>query len=546
MSASERSSAGTRTAVLIVGAGPVGCVLALELARHDVPCTVVERSATPSPVPKMDYINGRSMELLRRLGIAEEIRERGVDPGLASNFVWTRGLDEPPIAVWEYASPAELMKRAAEVNDGSAPLEAYQRMQGSLLEEIVRRHVREHPLIDLREGWSCTGLRQDDDGVEVDVVEAATGTPASVRASYVAACDGAGSTVRRRLGIPADPLGRETVHCSVYFTSHDPALRRFGRAFVTNAARGVNLVSRDEEDTWTASFVIPGDGPEPQDPMAAIGERLGVELAVDEVRNVSRWRGALAVARAYRQGRVFLAGDSAHHFYPVGGHGANTGIADATDLGWKLAARVRGWGGPALLDAYEAERRPVALFTREMCGNLLEVYQRFRRLVQLGATRRQLEGFLAEETYQLDNVGIHFGYRYASSPVVCHEDGGEPDWRWDRITPSTWPGLRAPSVRLADGGLLFDRLGRGFTLVDLSGRAAGAALAEEAARRAVPLAHLRIDDADVRACWERALVLLRPDQHVAWRGDRVPADPGALLDRVCGVQAGAAGPYTAA
>lgn len=546
MSPSERSSANPPAAVLIVGAGPVGCVLALELARHDVPSIVLERSTTPSRFPKMDYINGRSMELLRRLGVAEEIRERGVDPGLPSNFVWTRGLDEPPIAVWEYASPAELMKRAAEVNDGSAPLEAYQRMQGSLLEEILRRRVQEHPLVDLREGWSCTGLRQDEDGAEVDVLQAATGTRATIRAAYVAACDGAGSTVRRSLDVPVDTLGPETLHCSVYFTSRDPALRRYGRAFVTNAAGGVNLVSRDEEDTWTASFVIPEGTAPPADPMAAIRERLRADLAVDEVRNVSQWRGALAVARAYRKGAVFFAGDSAHHFYPVGGHGANTGIADAVDLGWKLAAAVRGWGGPALLDSYEAERRPVALFTREMCGNLLEVYQRFRRLVGLGTTRRQLEGFLAEETYQLDNVGIHFGYRYAASPVVCHEDGGEPDWRWDRITPSTWPGLRAPSVRLADGGRLFDRLGPGFTLVDLSGRGDGARLAEEAARRSVPLTHLRIDDADVRACWERALVLVRPDQHVAWRGDRVPEDPGALLDRVCGGPARDAGARTTA
>jgi 2-polyprenyl-6-methoxyphenol hydroxylase-like FAD-dependent oxidoreductase len=519
---------------LIVGAGPVGCVLALELARHNVPSVLLERSLTPSRYPKMDYINGRSMELLRRLGIAAEIRERGVSPHLPSNFLWSLGFEEPPVALWEYASPAELMRRAAEINDGSLPAEPYQRMQGSLLEEIVRRHVRESPLVDFREGWSFTGLRQHALGADVDVIDTTTDTRHTIRTDYVAACDGAGSHVRRSLDIPMEALGQHTTHCSVYFRSSDPVLRRYGRTFVTVTARGLNMISRDEDETWSASFVIPNESPTPEDPIAEIRERLGADFAVDEVLNVAQWQGTLAVAKSYRQGSVFLAGDSAHQFYPVGGHGANTGIADAVDLGWKLAARVQGWGGARLLDSYEAERRPVALFTREMCANLLEVYRRFPRLVQHGATRQQLAGFLNEEIYQLDNVGIHFGYRYAASPVVSHEDGIEPDWRWNRITPTTWPGMRAPSVRLADGAQLFDRLGTGFTLVDLSGRAAGERMVKEAARRSIPMTHLQVDDDAARACWERDLVLVRPDQHVAWRGDRVPDDPDALLDLVCG------------
>ena len=547
MNSSDRShSARSDTPVLIVGAGPVGCILALELARHDVPSILIERSLTPSRYPKMDYINGRSMELLRRLGLAEEIRERGVSPQLPSNFLWTRGFDEPPVALWEYASPAELMRRAAEINDGSMPVEPYQRVQGSLLEEIVRRRVRETPLVDFREGWSFTGLRQDArderderdardaQGAEVDVVDTTTDTRHTIRAGYVAACDGAGSQVRRSLDIPVDALAAHTTHCSVYFRSGDPVLRRYGRAFVTIAARGLTLVSRDEDDTWTGSFVIPDGAPSPSDPIASIRERLGADFTADEVLNVSQWQGTLSVARSYRRGAAFLLGDSAHQFYPVGGHGANTGIADAVDLGWKLAGRVQGWGGPVLLDSYAAERRPVALFTREMCANLLEVYRRFPRLVQQDATRGQIAGFLDEEIYQLDNVGIHFGYRYAASPVVHHEDGVEPDWRWRKITPTTWPGGRAPAVRLADGTQLFDRLGTGFTLVDLSGRAAGERLVKEAARRSVPMTHLQVDDAEVRACWERDLVLVRPDQHVAWRADSVPDDHDAVVDLVCG------------
>ena len=321
----------------------------------------------------------------------------------------------------------------------------------------------------------------------------------------------------------------------MYFRSGDPTLRRHGRAFVTIAARGLTLVSRDEGDTWTGSILLPDAGPLNTDPVVLMRQRLGAHFTVDEVLNVTTWEGALGVARSYRRGPAFLVGDAAHQFYPTGGHGANTGLADAVDLGWKLAACLRGWGGPALLDSYEAERRPVALFNQEMCANLMEVWRRFGRLVAAGASREHLAGFLEQEIYQLDNVGIHFGYRYSGSPVICHEDGPAPRWQWRRITPTTWPGSRPPSVRLAAGGQLFDRFGPGFTLVDFSATGLGEPMAKQADGRGVPIVHLRVDDPAAKACWERDYVLVRPDQHVAWRGDRIPDDWDAVVDRVRGV-----------
>jgi hypothetical protein len=274
-----------------------------------------------------------------------------------------------------------------------------------------------------------------------------------------------------------------------------------------------------------------------EDPVALMRRNLGVDFRVDEVLSVVDWEGSLGVTDNYRSGRVFLAGDSAHQFYPIGGHGANTGIADAVDLGWKLAGDLHGWAGPRLLDSYESERRPVALFNREMCANLLEVWLRFPRLVSGRASREQIAGFLTHETYQLDNLGIHFGYRYDESPVVWHEDGEAPVWEWGRITPTTWPGGRAPSVRLAEGTALFDQLGTGFTLVDMSGTEAGKGVLDAARRRGVPLTHLPIEDPQVRSIWERELVLVRPDQHVAWRGSAPPASSAgwdAVLDRITG------------
>jgi hypothetical protein len=177
----------------------------------------------------------------------------------------------------------------------------------------------------------------------------------------------------------------------------------------------------------------------------------------------------------------------------------------------------------------------VALFNREVCANLLEVWRRFGRLVRDGASREQVAGFLEVETYQLDNAGVHFGYRYSGSPVVSHEPGPPPPWRWASIVPTTWPGGRAPAVRLAGGGRLYDRLGTGFTLVDTSGELLGEPLVKEADRRNIPIHHLVLDDEMVRRVWGRRLVLVRPDQHIVWRGDQPPTDPAALLDLVCGL-----------
>jgi 2-polyprenyl-6-methoxyphenol hydroxylase-like FAD-dependent oxidoreductase len=524
-------------AVLVVGAGPVGAVLALELARHGIGSVLIDRSTLASPHPKMDYLNGRSMELLRRLTLVEEIRDRGVGPEYPFTFIWSRDFAEPPIAIWHYASVCELQERIASVNDGTVPAEAHQRLQGSLLEEVLRRRVETDALVDFRPGWALQELAQDPDCVRVTLRHAATGIENELQARYLVGCDGAGSVVRRLLGIPVNVLGPPTQHRDVYFRSADPVLRKHGRAFLTVAAGGLTLVSRDEQDTWTGTVHLADKQAFAEDPVALMRRNLGSHFRVDKVLSVVEWQGSLGVADSYRSGRVFLAGDSAHHFYPTGGHGANTGIADAVDLGWKLAGVVAGWGGPALLDSYQSERRPVALFNREMCANLLEVWLRFPRLVSGGASRQQLAGFLQQETYQMDNLGIHFGYRYEGSPVICRDEGEPPVWEWWRITPTTWPGGRAPSVRLADGTVLFDRFGTGFTLVDLSGAEAGKGVLDAAAQRGVPITHLSIEDPQVRSVWERNLVLVRPDQHVAWRGSAPPASPSAwntVLDRVTG------------
>lgn len=521
--------------VLVVGAGPVGSTLALELTRHGVASILLDRLPTASRHPKMDFVNARSMELLRRLGLSGEIRQLGVAPSAPFSFLWMRSFAEEPVARWDYPSVAGLREQMAAINDGSMPLEPYQRVVGSLLEDLGRRRAREHGLIDLREGWVLDHLTYSADGVTAQVTDSSTDSTQEIRARYAVGCDGASSTVRPEVGIDIDAVGPTLQYCDVYFRSADPALRRHGDFFLAIGSREITIVSRDGRQTYTGTFPIP-DGQAPADPVDVVRQRVGIDFTVDELINTTCWEGRLVVAQSYRRGPVFLAGDAAHQFFPTGGHGANTGLGDAVDLGWKLAAVINGWGGPRLLDSYEAERRPVALFNREMCFNLLEVWRRFPLLARNGASREQLAGFLAQESYQISNLGIHFGHRYSTSPVVCHEEGPAPGWEWSRIIPSTWPGGRVPSVRLSDGSALFDHFGVELTLVDTSGENRGKALVEQADQHGVPMVYLPTEDERVRAVWQRKLVLVRPDQHVAWRGDTAPVeeDWAAILDRVRG------------
>ncbi|WP_432842668.1 FAD-dependent monooxygenase [Dactylosporangium sp. CA-092794] len=523
-----------RTPVLVVGAGTVGAVLALELAHHGVPCMVVERATGLPRHEDLDHLGGRSMELLRRLGLSAPIRRAGVDADAATDVVWSRRLDRPPVLVAQRPSVNQLRQRYATVNDGSAPAEHHQQVFGTDLAAQLRAALRQAPLVDLREGWTCTGVRTEGDGVRVSVVDERDGEPRTVLARHVVGCDGAQSTVRGCLDVPLDGLGVPVGYCAISFRSKDLALRSRGPGLSTIVVGGLTLLSRDERDAWVGHVAAGPDraGDRP-DPARLLRDGLGEAIEPPEVLEVQPWDDTMGVARTYRIGPVFLAGEAAHRFHPAG-ETADTGIGDAVDLGWKLAAVHAGWGGEALLDSYEAERRPRALMDRELLARVLETRRRFGRLAAAGAPQDYLAGVVRQELPLAEDIGLGFGGRYAFSPVVWHERGTPPSLHGERITPSTWPGGRPPAVRLGDGGQLFDRLGPQLTLVDLTDDAAGAALTRAARERGIPVAHLPLDDAAVRACWGRRLVLVRPDQHVAWRDDTPPDDWPAVLDLICG------------
>ncbi|GAB7037594.1 MULTISPECIES: FAD-dependent monooxygenase [Catenuloplanes] len=510
--------------MLIVGAGPVGAILALELAHHSVPCTVVERSPEPPRHPGVTFLDGRSMELLRRLGLAARVRADCRIEGPAGGVVWTRGLDHPPAGMWP-ASP----EPPADAVDGTAALETGLWVRGAALAAFLRATLRRNPLVDLREAWTFTDLRVEGDRVLSTVLEQRTGVRHALESAHLAGCDGARSTVRRCLGIGLDPVGPPARRCAVLFRSSDAVLAAHAEAAPEIVAGAATLTWQGDGDAWVGTVPLDDGPPAAVDPAEVLRDRLGLDGTYD-VLAVSEWDESPAVASRYVRGRAYLAGAAAHRLRTAVGRRAGTDVADAVDLGWKLAATVRGWGGPRLAASYETERRHAALIDRELHDLAVQTRLRFGRLAAAGASRELLAGFVAQEAHQVGDAGIVFGRRLAGSPVVCHEPGGPGDLPWDRITPSTWPGSRAPAVPLADGAPLFDRLGPELTLVDLGSGGAGRALAERARRRGMPMTHLIATG----AAWDRRFVLVRPDHLVAWRGDAPPADWTAVLDTVTG------------
>jgi 2-polyprenyl-6-methoxyphenol hydroxylase-like FAD-dependent oxidoreductase len=510
------------TQVLVVGAGPAGAVLALELAHHGVGCLVVERAITPPRHPGVDRLSGHGMELLRRLGLAEVIRKYGLDPGEPADVEWRALLDQPPVLVSRRPSASQLRGRYAGITDGSAPIEPGQRVPAAELARRLRDELREHPLIELREGWTFTGLRIEPDGAVANLLDVRTGVRHTVAARHVAGCDGAQSTVRRCLEVPMENLGHPAQHCSVFFRSADPHLPSRERPRATVVVGGVTTVTRGDEDTWVGHLPVAADEPVTTDPVAMLRSRLGSGLDVPEILGVTQWDDALAVAAVYRRGPVFLVGEAAHRFHPIGDL-ADTSVADAVDLGWKLAATINGWGGPALLASYERERRARALIDRELLARALETRRRFGRLAAAGAARELLADVLRQEAHQPGAGDL--SVRHATSAVVWHD--GDP-------AASVHPGGRAPAVRLADHSQLFDRLGRELTLVDLTGEGIGAPLVAAAKQRGIPLAHLPLADAALRAAWDRPLAIVRPDRHVAWCAGTAPPAWNAVLDLVSG------------
>lgn len=305
---------------------------------------------------------------------------------------------------------------------------------------------------------------------------------------------------------------------------------------------GGAIIAQDEVDTWTTHRFLPLDADvDTISSEDAVYEVLGglyekYPIKIDEILVRSVWRPNIAVARNYvgPHTRVFLAGDSAHQNIPTGGYGMNLGIGDAYDLGWKLAAVINGSAGKALLQSYEEERRPVALRNVERSGVHFDVHQQLKPLLMGGDPRRidqdteegralrlRIHNHYQENDGENKDIGIEMDNRYKSTVIIPSESGEEPPWTTSRYTPSTWPGSRSPHVFLSDGTPIFDHFGKDWTLLSFSKEPLGQPfLLDSASRCEIPLTHVCLaEEVLAKKLYEKPLVLIRPDQHVAWRGD---------------------------
>ena len=538
--------------VFIIGAGPVGLTLAMDLAQRGIQVLVAEmRHRGEPPAVKCNHVSARSMEVFRRLGVAQALRNTGLPADYPNDVAYRTTFTGQEMSRIPIPARQDRYTATGGPDTWWPTPEPPHRINQLFLEPVLFAHAAVTPGVTILNRVRVDGFEQTDQGVTATGVDLDTGAAFQVNASYLIGCDGGRSMVRKALGVKlsgTDVVGRVQ---STYFRAPDLIQRQRGeRAWATfslNPRRSGNVYAIDGRETWLLHNYLRDDEPDfdSVDRDWAIREILGVGPDFQyEVLSKEDWVGRRLVADRFRDGRVFLCGDAAHLWFPMAGYGMNAGIADAMNLSWTLAAHLQGWGGAAMLDVYQAERQPITEQVSVFAMNHAYALADKRKGVPAGIEAEGPEGqhlrtTMGQALYDL-NVkqyccgGLNFGYFYDQSPIVAYDGETAPTYTMDQFTPSTVPGCRAPHLWLAPGRSLYDALGMGYTLLRTDAGVNVQPLLDAAAQRGVPLQVLDLAADVTEDLYPQKLVLVRPDQHVAWRGDVLPADPLALVDRVRG------------
>jgi 2-polyprenyl-6-methoxyphenol hydroxylase-like FAD-dependent oxidoreductase len=523
------------TDVLIVGAGPTGLTLAIDLGRRGIKCILIELKDAPAFLPKMERINARTMEIYRRMGLADVIRAAGLRADCPMDVYIILAMDEPPLLHLPYPSVAQAKAEIRATNDGTMPLEPYQLMSQYTLEPLLKSVAETLPSVAVRFGCEFLTLRQDVNGVTARV-KIGDGGIQDIRARYLVGCDGGASPVRKELGIRLRGEGnllalRQALYrCDELFEripiGNGPGK---GRHYHVADDKATQLIMQDSTKHWTLHAIVDSDAE-----MKTQFEKTIVVPLQYEMLSCQPWRQNLLLADHYQRGRVFLAGDAVHLVIPTGGLGMNSGVGDAIDLGWKIAATLQGWGGPQLLASYEHERRQVGERNVGASRYATIGRRKWRSMWRPNirddtpdgkATRDNLAAVAAvEQRKSNEMIGAELGYRYVDSPIVCDVPGG-PEHLFRDYRPTTWPGARLPHVWLDDGTAIQDRIPDGYTILKLGRTKADAGELERALQaHGAPVTVLDIPDQPARDIYGVDLILLRPDMHVVWRGQQPPDD----------------------
>jgi 2-polyprenyl-6-methoxyphenol hydroxylase-like FAD-dependent oxidoreductase len=514
--------------VLIVGAGPTGLSLAIELGLRGVRALVVERQPRTGTQPRAKTTNVRSMEHMRRWGIASALRAAAPLPyDYPTDIVFATRLFGRQLAVIENAF-AGAKRRDPRFSEPAQWVPQF------TVEAVLRDRVATIDSVQLMFNAELEDAEQSADGVVATVRNLTDGEPFTVRCRYLVGADGARSRARAIIGVRMQGEHAFALNHSVILRipelSRTPPERRAIMYWIINPAAPAVMGPMDGEGRWYFGVTLPPAVNDLDDETIhrrvcdAVGRNVDIEILTRDI-----WAAHRLIADRYRNGRIILAGDACHLHPPFGGYGMNLGIADGVDLGWKLAATIEGWGGPALLDSYEIERRAVHQRTieeavanyRVLSAQLLkdnlddDTEEGGRARAEVGAE------ILRTKTREFMTLGVVLGSRYRESPIIVSDGSVPPEEHSATYEPSAHPGCLAPHAWLADGSSLYDHFGRAYTLLVLDQTAAPDAFAQAAKRAGVPLTVVALSDPGLRELYGAPLALIRPDQYVGWRGSRV-------------------------
>jgi len=537
------------TGVLIVGAGPVGLSLAMDLTRRGVRVMLVEmRAAGEPPSVRCNHVSARTMETFRRLGIARTVRDAGLPADYPNDVAFRTAATGVEMARIPIPCRAERYWAKDGPDTWWPTPEPPHRINQIYLEPVLFARAAATPGLRILNRTRVFDCKQCEDGVLAIAEDLDSRESFQISARYVIGCDGAHSDIRHKIGVRLSGDATVIQVQSTYIHAPDLLGMMPSRAWAVECLNPRSwglMFAIDGRERWLIHNFLPA-----VDRDRGIREILGVGPSFAfKILGQEDWTGRRMIADRFRDRRIFLCGDAAHIWVPFAGYGMNAGIADAMNLSWMMAGVIKGWADPALLGAYEIERRPITdqVSRHAMATSLARTSQRQRTIPvtieQPGPEGDAVRARIGREAYDI-NVGqfccggLNFGYFYEDSPIIAYD--GEPAPAYDiyEFRQSTVPGCRTPHLWLRDGRSLYDVLGSDFTLLRFDPKVEISALVNAAAHRGVPIAVVEVDADEAPALYPHKLLLSRPDQHVAWRGDRPPEDPLALVDQVRGVPTG--------